>query len=126
MFVSQPEEQSLGERVQVGSLSSVSALGTKPLLTSLSVILGRYGGFSLGARSTQVLPPANEIDDAIDRLRKIFEISEVSKDLGQPNRRQIIRVDRIFEPFQGAAADRFLDSLSGFINGLDTKNNVKV
>lgn len=27
---------------------------------------------------------------------------------------------------QGAAADRFLDSLSGFINGLDTKNNVKV
>ncbi len=28
--------------------------------------------------------------------------------------------------FQGAAADRFLDSLSGFINGLDTKNNVKV
>lgn len=30
------------------------------------------------------------------------------------------------ELFQGAAADRFLDSLSGFINGLDTKNNVKV
>uniref|UniRef100_A0A8P4KGU3 ABC transporter domain-containing protein n=1 Tax=Dicentrarchus labrax TaxID=13489 RepID=A0A8P4KGU3_DICLA len=28
--------------------------------------------------------------------------------------------------FQGAAADRFLDSLSGFINGLDTKNNVKI
>lgn len=28
--------------------------------------------------------------------------------------------------FQGAAADRFLDSLSSFINGLDTKNNVKV
>uniref|UniRef100_H3BX82 ATP binding cassette subfamily A member 1 n=1 Tax=Tetraodon nigroviridis TaxID=99883 RepID=H3BX82_TETNG len=62
----------------------------------------RYGGFSLGARSTQVLPPANEVDDAIQRVRKIFEISE------------------------GAAADRFLDSLSGFINGLDTKNNVKI
>ncbi|XP_029688027.1 ATP-binding cassette sub-family A member 1-like isoform X1 [Takifugu rubripes] len=62
----------------------------------------RYGGFSLGARSTQVLPPANEIDDAIERVRKIFEIKE------------------------GAAADRFLDTLSGFINGLDTKNNVKV
>lgn len=28
--------------------------------------------------------------------------------------------------FQGAAADRFLSTLSGFINGLDTKNNVKV
>ncbi|XP_055368383.1 phospholipid-transporting ATPase ABCA1b isoform X2 [Betta splendens] len=62
----------------------------------------RYGGFSLGARSTQVLPPADEIDDAIERVRKIFEIQK------------------------GAAADRFLESLSGFINGLDTKNNVKI
>ncbi|XP_028314701.1 phospholipid-transporting ATPase ABCA1b isoform X2 [Gouania willdenowi] len=62
----------------------------------------RYGGFSLGARSTQVLPPANEVDDAIERVRKIFELPK------------------------GAAADRFLDNLSGFINGLDTKNNVKV
>ncbi|XP_029283093.1 phospholipid-transporting ATPase ABCA1b isoform X2 [Cottoperca gobio] len=62
----------------------------------------RYGGFSLGARSTQVLPPANEIDDAIERVRKIFELQK------------------------GGAADRFLDSLSGFINGLDTKNNVKI
>ncbi|XP_071314730.1 phospholipid-transporting ATPase ABCA1b isoform X1 [Trachinotus anak] len=62
----------------------------------------RYGGFSLGARSTQVLPPANEIDDAIERVRKIFELRK------------------------GAAADRFLGSLSGFINGLDTKNNVKI
>uniref|UniRef100_A0A8D3C3Q5 P-type phospholipid transporter n=1 Tax=Scophthalmus maximus TaxID=52904 RepID=A0A8D3C3Q5_SCOMX len=65
----------------------------------------RYGGFSLGARSTQVLPPANEIDDAIERVRKIFELQKVS-----------LRV----------SADRFLDSLSGFINGLDTKNNVKI
>uniref|UniRef100_A0A7N9AXI4 P-type phospholipid transporter n=1 Tax=Mastacembelus armatus TaxID=205130 RepID=A0A7N9AXI4_9TELE len=62
----------------------------------------RYGGFSLGARSTQVLPPANEIDDAIERVRKIFEIQKET------------------------AADRFLDNLSGFINGLDTKNNVKI
>ncbi|KAM9849436.1 phospholipid-transporting ATPase ABCA1-like [Aulostomus maculatus] len=62
----------------------------------------RYGGFSLGARSTQVLPPANEVDDAIKRVRKIFELQK------------------------GTAADRFLDSLSGFINGLDTKNNVKI
>ncbi|XP_029957173.1 phospholipid-transporting ATPase ABCA1b isoform X3 [Salarias fasciatus] len=62
----------------------------------------RYGGFSLGARSTQVLPPADEVDDAIERVRKIFELQK------------------------GAAADRFLASLSGFINGLDTKNNVKI
>uniref|UniRef100_A0A8C7H2D2 P-type phospholipid transporter n=1 Tax=Oncorhynchus kisutch TaxID=8019 RepID=A0A8C7H2D2_ONCKI len=62
----------------------------------------RYGGFSLGARSTQVLPPAGEVDDAIARVRKIFELEK------------------------GAAADRFLESLSSFINGLDTKNNVKI
>uniref|UniRef100_A0A087X6A3 P-type phospholipid transporter n=1 Tax=Poecilia formosa TaxID=48698 RepID=A0A087X6A3_POEFO len=62
----------------------------------------RYGGFSLGARSTQVLPAANEVNDAIERVRKVFELQK------------------------GSAADRFLDNLSGFINGLDTKNNVKI
>ncbi|KAK3526537.1 hypothetical protein QTP70_030758 [Hemibagrus guttatus] len=64
----------------------------------------RYGGFSLGARSTHVLPPAEEIDDAISRVREIFQLQENS----------------------GTAADRFLKSLSAFINGLDTKNNVKI
>lgn len=38
----------------------------------------RYGGFSLGARSTQVLPPAEEIDDAISRVREIFQLQKVS------------------------------------------------
>uniref|UniRef100_A0A8C2FEA0 ATP binding cassette subfamily A member 1 n=1 Tax=Cyprinus carpio TaxID=7962 RepID=A0A8C2FEA0_CYPCA len=37
----------------------------------------RYGGFSLGARSTQVLPPAEEIDDAISRVREIFQLEKV-------------------------------------------------
>ncbi|KAF5903351.1 ATP-binding cassette sub-family A member 1-like [Clarias magur] len=64
----------------------------------------RYGGFSLGARSTQVLPPAEEIDDAISRVREIFQLRKNT----------------------GTAADRFLNSLSAFINGLDTKNNVKI
>ncbi|XP_077103623.1 phospholipid-transporting ATPase ABCA1b isoform X2 [Siphateles boraxobius] len=64
----------------------------------------RYGGYSLGARSTQVLPPAEEIDDAISRVREIFQLGKNS----------------------GSAADRFLKSLSAFINGLDTKNNVKI
>ncbi|XP_043113282.1 phospholipid-transporting ATPase ABCA1b [Puntigrus tetrazona] len=64
----------------------------------------RYGGFSLGARSTQVIPPAEEIDDAIHRVREIFQLEKDS----------------------GSAADRFLKSLSAFINGLDTKNNVKI
>lgn len=39
----------------------------------------RYGGFSLGARSTQVLPPAEEIDDAISRVREIFQLGKVYK-----------------------------------------------
>uniref|UniRef100_A0A671URS7 ATP-binding cassette, sub-family A (ABC1), member 1A n=1 Tax=Sparus aurata TaxID=8175 RepID=A0A671URS7_SPAAU len=51
----------------------------------------RYGGFSLGARSSQLLSHTDEIDDAI-----------------------------------GTAADRFFHSLSTFIQGLDTKNNVKI
>ncbi|KAJ8247643.1 hypothetical protein GJAV_G00248620 [Gymnothorax javanicus] len=62
----------------------------------------RYGGFSLGARSSQLLPPADDIDDAISQLRRRFSIEK------------------------GAAADRFLGSLSNFIQGLDTKNNVKI
>ncbi|TDH07266.1 hypothetical protein EPR50_G00104130 [Perca flavescens] len=70
--------------------------------TYADIIGKRYGGFSFGARSIQVLPPANEVDDVIERIRKIFALQK------------------------GAAADRFLDSLSSFINGLDTKNNVKI
>ncbi|XP_033890331.3 phospholipid-transporting ATPase ABCA1-like [Acipenser ruthenus] len=62
----------------------------------------RYGGFSLGARSLQVLPPGEELTDAIIQIRKIFSIE------------------------QGKAGDRFMSSLSGFIKGLDTKDNVKI
>lgn len=75
----------------MGSPSSVCVLETRARVTLVSGLLCRYGGFSLGARSTQVLPPANEIDDAIERLRKIFEISEVSEALGQQNQLQISR-----------------------------------
>uniref|UniRef100_A0A674DE46 P-type phospholipid transporter n=1 Tax=Salmo trutta TaxID=8032 RepID=A0A674DE46_SALTR len=61
----------------------------KSLKNKISVNEFRYGGFSLGARNTQHLPPGDDID-------------------------------------QGTAADRFLASLSSFIQGLDTKNNVKI
>ncbi|KAI1888287.1 hypothetical protein AGOR_G00183470 [Albula goreensis] len=74
----------------------------KSLKNKISVNEFRYGGFSLGARSNQVLPPANEVDDAISRIKKLFNLEEEM------------------------AADRFLRSLSGFIQGLDTKNNVKI
>ncbi|XP_041074940.1 phospholipid-transporting ATPase ABCA1-like [Polyodon spathula] len=62
----------------------------------------RYGGFSLGARSSQVLPAGEELNDAIIQVRKIFSLE------------------------QGKAGDRFMSSLSGFMKGLDTKDNVKI
>ncbi|XP_023676681.1 phospholipid-transporting ATPase ABCA1 isoform X2 [Paramormyrops kingsleyae] len=74
----------------------------KSLKNKIGVNEFRYGGFSLGARSSQVLPPANDLKDAISRIRNTFSLRP------------------------GMAADRFLKSLSGFIQGLDTKDNVKV
>uniref|UniRef100_A0A8C5H8L1 P-type phospholipid transporter n=1 Tax=Gouania willdenowi TaxID=441366 RepID=A0A8C5H8L1_GOUWI len=62
----------------------------------------RYGGFSLGARNSHLLSHKDEIDDAIVQLRKRFHLE------------------------RGTAADRFFRSLSSFIHGLDTKNNVKI
>ncbi|XP_059408851.1 phospholipid-transporting ATPase ABCA1a isoform X1 [Carassius carassius] len=74
----------------------------KSLKNKLWVNEFRYGGFSLGARSSQALPPGDEITDAISHIRKRFSLQA------------------------GTAADRFLASLSIFIRGLDTKNNVKI
>uniref|UniRef100_UPI0037E77274 phospholipid-transporting ATPase ABCA1-like isoform X1 n=1 Tax=Semicossyphus pulcher TaxID=241346 RepID=UPI0037E77274 len=62
----------------------------------------RYGGFSLGARSSQLLSHTDDVDDAIAQLRRRFRLE------------------------RGTAADRFFHSLSSFIQGLDTKNNVKI
>uniref|UniRef100_A0A673J9J3 P-type phospholipid transporter n=1 Tax=Sinocyclocheilus rhinocerous TaxID=307959 RepID=A0A673J9J3_9TELE len=73
----------------------------KSLKNKLWVNEFRYGGFSLGARNSQALPSGDEITDAISHIRNRFSL-------------------------QGTAADRFLASLSTFIRGLDTKNNVKV
>lgn len=83
----------------------------------------------MGARSTQVLPAANEVDDAIERVRKVFELQKVrpEPEHSGPQRRFCWSFRNETGLFlQGSAADRFLDNLSGFINGLDTKNNVKV
>ncbi|KAM9530760.1 phospholipid-transporting ATPase ABCA1-like isoform 1-T2 [Salvelinus alpinus] len=74
----------------------------KSLKNKISVNEFRYGGFSLGARNTQLLPPGDDIDQAISEIRRRFHLE------------------------RGTAADRFLASLSSFIQGLDTKNNVKI
>uniref|UniRef100_A0A673J9Q2 P-type phospholipid transporter n=1 Tax=Sinocyclocheilus rhinocerous TaxID=307959 RepID=A0A673J9Q2_9TELE len=74
----------------------------KSLKNKLWVNEFRYGGFSLGARNSQALPSGDEITDAISHIRNRFSLQA------------------------GTAADRFLASLSTFIRGLDTKNNVKV
>uniref|UniRef100_A0A7N6B5M8 ABC transporter domain-containing protein n=1 Tax=Anabas testudineus TaxID=64144 RepID=A0A7N6B5M8_ANATE len=66
----------------------------------------RYGGFSLGAKSPQLLSHKDEIDNAIAELRRRFRLERV----------------RDF----GTAADRFFRSLSTFTQGLNTKNNVKI
>ncbi|KAL1023696.1 hypothetical protein UPYG_G00044710 [Umbra pygmaea] len=74
----------------------------KSLKNKISVNEFRYGGFSLGATNGQFLPPGDDIDQAIAEIRRRFQLE------------------------RGTAADRFFASLSSFIQGLDTKNNVKI
>ncbi|NWH74855.1 ABCA1 protein, partial [Piaya cayana] len=62
----------------------------------------RYGGFSLGAGSSQALPSAAEVDKVVLELRTLFNIT------------------------LGSRADRFLSNLSRFIEGLDARRNIKV
>ncbi|XP_040393590.1 phospholipid-transporting ATPase ABCA7 isoform X3 [Cygnus olor] len=62
----------------------------------------RYGGFSLGAGSSQLLPSAEEVDRAVQELRALFNVT------------------------QGSPADRLLGNLSRFFEGLDARRNIKV
>ncbi|NXC10284.1 ABCA1 protein, partial [Orthonyx spaldingii] len=62
----------------------------------------RYGGFSLGAGSSQALPSAAEVDQAVLELQGMLNIT-----LGSP-------------------LDQLLANLSRFIEGLDARRNIKV
>ncbi|KAM9254507.1 phospholipid-transporting ATPase ABCA7 [Cariama cristata] len=62
----------------------------------------RYGGFSLGAGSSQALPSAAEVDEAVLELRALFSITP------------------------GSPSDRLLANLSHFVEGLDARRNIKV
>lgn len=43
----------------------------------MSFLCNRYGGFSLGARSSQYLSNKDDIDDAIAQLRRRFHLERV-------------------------------------------------
>ncbi|NXK96435.1 ABCA1 protein, partial [Formicarius rufipectus] len=62
----------------------------------------RYGGFSLGARGSQALPSAAEVDQTVLELQTLLSITP------------------------GSHLDRFLANLSRFIEGLDARRNIKV
>uniref|UniRef100_A0A669Q6A4 P-type phospholipid transporter n=1 Tax=Phasianus colchicus TaxID=9054 RepID=A0A669Q6A4_PHACC len=62
----------------------------------------RYGGFSLGAGSSQLLPSAEEVGSAVQELRELFNVT------------------------QGSPMDQFLGNLSHFFEGLDARRNIKV
>ncbi|XP_020657095.3 phospholipid-transporting ATPase ABCA1 [Pogona vitticeps] len=62
----------------------------------------RYGGFSLGASSSVMLPRHEEVNDAIKQVKKILKT------------------------VKGGSAERFLNSLGSFLKGMDTNDNVKV
>ncbi|XP_075632749.1 phospholipid-transporting ATPase ABCA7 [Balearica regulorum gibbericeps] len=62
----------------------------------------RYGGFSLGAGSSQAVPSAAEVDKVVLELRALFNITP------------------------GSPSDRLLRNLSRFIEGLDARRNIKV
>lgn len=75
----QLEEQALGQRIQVNlsvqiyyDENPVEDLGLKYVW-----LFCRYGGFSLGARSSQALPPGDEITDAISHIRNRFSLQSV-------------------------------------------------
>ncbi|NXB29189.1 ABCA1 protein, partial [Eulacestoma nigropectus] len=62
----------------------------------------RYGGFSLGAGSSQALPSAAEVEREVLELRVLLSITP------------------------GSPSDRLLANLSRFIEGLDARRNIKV
>ncbi|XP_042198563.1 phospholipid-transporting ATPase ABCA1-like [Callorhinchus milii] len=62
----------------------------------------RYGGFSLGARSSQILPSVTEINRSISEIRSWLNVT------------------------QGSSTDRLLGRVTEFMNGLSTRNNVKI
>ncbi|XP_062888600.1 phospholipid-transporting ATPase ABCA1-like isoform X1 [Mobula hypostoma] len=75
---------------------------SKSLKTKKWVNEFRYGGFSFGARSSQILPSLNEVNMSVTEIRTRLSITK------------------------GSSTDRLLENITKFIKGLSTKNNTKV
>ncbi|XP_048851974.1 phospholipid-transporting ATPase ABCA1-like [Brienomyrus brachyistius] len=90
-----------GRNISDYLVKTYSQIIGKSLKNKIWVNEFRYGGFSLGAKGSHGLP-GSKVKEAISKIRSRLHLE------------------------QGTATDRFLGSLSSFIEGLDTKNNVKI
>ncbi|KAG7256144.1 hypothetical protein CRUP_035701, partial [Coryphaenoides rupestris] len=97
-----PPENLTGRNISDYLVKTYAQIISKSLKNKMWVNEFRYGGFSLGAKSAQFLPPSDDVDRAVAQLRRRFRLE------------------------RGTSTDRFFRSLSSFIQGLDTKNNVKI
>ncbi|XP_069503524.1 phospholipid-transporting ATPase ABCA7 isoform X2 [Ambystoma mexicanum] len=91
-----------GRNISDYLVKTYSKIIRKSLRTKKLVNEQRYGGFSVGARNTEALPTAAELADATRELREFLNITP------------------------GAALDRLLGNLPNFIQGLTTRDNVKI
>ncbi|XP_053160051.1 phospholipid-transporting ATPase ABCA7 isoform X2 [Hemicordylus capensis] len=75
---------------------------SKELQTKKWVNEQRYGGFSLGAHSSQALPSPEEVSTTVTEIHSFLNV------------------------IKGSSLDRLLSNLTDFIDGLETRRNVKV
>ncbi|XP_042335728.1 phospholipid-transporting ATPase ABCA1-like [Sceloporus undulatus] len=61
-----------------------------------------YGGLSLGVRKLEDLPSSKEVANAMKEIRQLFAVPK------------------------GSSLDRLLSNLTGFVDGLETRQNLKV
>ncbi|XP_058870789.1 phospholipid-transporting ATPase ABCA1-like isoform X2 [Acipenser ruthenus] len=83
-------------------VKTYSQILRKSLKTKKWVNEFRYGGFSLGARSSQVLPSVQQVNKTVREIRAYLQLTE------------------------GSSLDRLLGNLTRFITGLETQSIVKV
>ncbi|XP_069042006.1 phospholipid-transporting ATPase ABCA1 isoform X2 [Lepisosteus oculatus] len=83
-------------------VKTYSQILSKSLKTKKWVNEFRYGGFSVGARSSQVLPSGQQVKQMVLAIRTRFRVDE------------------------NGSLDRLLERLPGFVSRLSSQNNVKV